>query len=85
VRFLDIVFSLCIEWLPAGMRNSSQILIFIDVEKALRAGISFSLSDNGVILTEGDENGFLSTEFFLRVEDAQQNAILDWKDTENPI
>ncbi|KAG8215074.1 KptA family-domain-containing protein, partial [Butyriboletus roseoflavus] len=54
----------------SGMRNSSQILIFVNVQKALDAGIKFYLSANGVVLTEGSGNGFLSPEFFLRVEKA---------------
>ncbi|KAG0698236.1 KptA family-domain-containing protein [Suillus ampliporus] len=51
----------------SGMRNSSQILIFVDVQKALDAGILFYLSANGVVLTDGDE-GFLSPTYFQRVE-----------------
>jgi 2'-phosphotransferase len=60
------------------MRNSAQVLVYVDVQKALEAGISFSLSDNGVILTEGDERGFLSTEYFLRVEDRQGKPVPNW-------
>jgi 2'-phosphotransferase len=66
--------------LMAGMRKSSQILIFLNIQKALDAGIKFYLSDNGVVLTEGDERGFLSIEFFDRVEDAKtRKAVEGWK------
>jgi len=51
------------------MRESAQVLIYIDMQKALEAGILFFLSENGVVLTEGDVRGFLSPEYFLRVED----------------
>jgi 2'-phosphotransferase len=62
------------------MRKSSQILIFINVQKALDAGIEFHLSDNGVVLTEGDERGYLKTEFFARVEDAKtKKAVEGWE------
>jgi 2'-phosphotransferase len=61
-----------------GMRSSSQVLIYIDVQKALDAGITFFLSENGVVLTEGDERGFLSPEYFLRVEDRQGGTIPGW-------
>ena len=61
-----------------GMRNSAQVLIYIDVQKALDAGIAFFLSANGVVLTEGDERGFLSPEYFLRVEDRQSGPISGW-------
>ena len=60
------------------MRNSAQVLIYIDVQKALDAGIAFSLSENGVVLTAGDERGFLSPEYFLRVEDRQSGPIPGW-------
>lgn len=60
------------------MRKSSQILIFIDVEKALAAGIKFYLSTNGVVLTEGDERGYLAPEFFKRVEDAKRVPLSGW-------
>ncbi|KAF8260689.1 KptA family-domain-containing protein [Lactarius quietus] len=59
----------------SGMRNSAQVLIYIDVQKALDAGITFSLSENGVVLTEGDERGFLSPDYFLRVEDRRNGPI----------
>jgi len=62
------------------MRNSSEIFIFIDITKALEAGIPFHMSDNGVILTEGDQNGVLLPEYFLRVEDAKGNLLLGAKE-----
>lgn len=58
------------EGVISGMRTSSQVLIFINLQKALDAGIKFFLSNNGVILTEGDDEGFLRPEFFERVENA---------------
>jgi 2'-phosphotransferase len=62
------------------MRKSSQILIFVNVRKALDAGIKFHLSDNGVVLTEGDETGYLKPEFFERVEDAKtKKAVEGWE------
>ena len=58
------------------MRTSSQILIFIDLQKALDAGIKFFLSDNGVVLTEGDDKGFLRPEFFEKVENAKGEVMI---------
>ncbi|KAF8449331.1 KptA family-domain-containing protein [Boletus edulis BED1] len=63
----------------SGMRNSSQILIFVDVQKALDAGIRFCLSANGVVLTEGNGDGFLSPEFFLRVENGNRTPLQGWE------
>ncbi|KAF2637230.1 phosphotransferase KptA/Tpt1 [Massarina eburnea CBS 473.64] len=53
----------------SGMRNSSTVLIYVDIRKALEKGVKFFVSENGVILTEGDEKGVLGLEFFDRVED----------------
>ncbi|KAJ3982796.1 KptA family-domain-containing protein [Lentinula detonsa] len=52
----------------SGIRKSSRILIYIDVEKALADGIKFYLSANGVVLCPGDEYGFLEPKYFQRVE-----------------
>lgn len=52
----------------SGMRSSSSVLIFIDVRRAMEAGIRFWRSANGVILSEGDEKGVVPVEFFERVE-----------------
>jgi len=60
------------------MRESAQVLIYIDMQKALETGILFSLSENGVVLTEGDVRGFLSPEYFLRVEDRKGIPIPGW-------
>jgi 2'-phosphotransferase len=54
----------------SGMRSSSQIFIFVDVQKALDDGVLFYLSANGVVLTDGNE-GFLSPIYFQRVEFAK--------------
>ena len=68
------------------MRNSSPILIFIDVQKALAAGIKFYLSANGVVLTEGDEKGYLRPEFFSRVETASNGqALPGWDRSEGVL
>lgn len=37
----------------SGMRLNSQVLIFIDIQKAIEDGIEFFLSQNGVVLTPG--------------------------------
>jgi 2'-phosphotransferase len=60
----------------SGMRSDSTILIFVDVKKAMEAGIKFWKSDNGVILTEGNEYGLLPLEFFRRVEDRTGEGVL---------
>jgi 2'-phosphotransferase len=61
------------------MRYSSQVLIFIDLEKALAAGIKFYLSANGVVLTKGNQEGVLPPEFFSRVENAKRVEVAGWR------
>jgi 2'-phosphotransferase len=53
----------------SGMRNSSSVLVYVDIKKAVEAGVKFWKSENGVILSEGDENGVIGLRFFSRVED----------------
>ncbi|OBZ73607.1 putative tRNA 2'-phosphotransferase [Grifola frondosa] len=48
----------------SGMRSSSQVLIFIDVQKAIDAG-------------------FLSPQFFARVETADRKPLLGWEGTQD--
>jgi 2'-phosphotransferase len=63
----------------SGMRNSSSVLIFIDIRKAIEGGIKFWKSANGVILSDGNEKGFLPVECFKRVEQrkAGQGIIME--------
>lgn len=58
----------------SGMRKNSSVLIYIDIQAALAAGVKFYISENGVILTEGNDKGFLSYEFFKRVESRKQGG-----------
>jgi 2'-phosphotransferase len=58
----------------SGMRKNSSVLVYIDVKAALAAGIKFYVSENGVILTEGNEQGALSYEFFKRVESRKKDG-----------
>ncbi|KAJ3780524.1 KptA family-domain-containing protein [Lentinula aff. detonsa] len=63
----------------SGMRKSCDIFIFINVPKALAAGTKFFLSDNGVVLTEGNDKGLLGPEFFLSVQNAKREALAGWE------
>lgn len=51
----------------SGMRNTSQVLIHVDVAKAMKDGIRFFVSENKVILTEG-VGGILPSSYFAKVE-----------------
>lgn len=63
------------EGIISGMRASSQVYIYIDVAKALESGIPFFKSANNVILSPGNENGFIPSELFLKVENAAGERI----------
>jgi len=63
----------------SGMRSSSQVLIYIDIQKALDAGLKFGVSTNGVVLSEGDERGFIPPEYFSRVENTDGSALPGWE------
>lgn len=58
----------------SGMRKSSTVLIYLDIQAALDAGIKFFLSENGVVLTEGNEDGFVPYQFFKRVESRKKGG-----------
>lgn len=53
----------------SGMRSSCQIAIYIDIKRAIKDGFKFYRSANGVILTPGDQDGFLSPKYFIKVID----------------
>ena len=61
----------------SGMRGSSTVLIFLDLRKALEGGIEFFVSENGVVLTEGGENGLVPIEYFQRVEEKGGRALVE--------
>ena len=60
---------------------NSQILIYINIDKATDAGLKFWLSENGVILSEGDENGYISRNFFLKVVDIKHGELHGWEES----
>lgn len=51
----------------SGARFSSEVIITIDGNKALADGILFYESDNGVILSPGDDKGFIHPKYFSGV------------------
>ncbi|KAF0903322.1 hypothetical protein E2562_026598 [Oryza meyeriana var. granulata] len=51
----------------SGMRQSVNILIYLDVNKALQDGMKLYISDNKVILTEGFD-GVVPVKYFEKIE-----------------
>lgn len=60
----------------SGVRNSSNIFIYADLQKALADGIKFYVSENGVILTPGNNNGVLEPKYFKAVIDDKGRNLL---------
>ena len=60
----------------SGMRATSQIYIYINGERCARDGIQFFRSDNGVILTAGNDEGLLPVEYFKQVVLASSGKVL---------
>ncbi|KAI0552043.1 hypothetical protein F4679DRAFT_582107 [Xylaria curta] len=81
----------------SGMRADAEVLISVDVERALRdseAGSSKSadeksggeikwwMSENNVVLTEGNAEGLVPLKYFKEVRGRRQGVGLLWKDGE---
>jgi 2'-phosphotransferase len=67
----------------SGMRRDAEILVYIDIRKSLEdGGVLWWLSDNGVVLTEGDENGLVGTKYWKKVEGRRQDIGVLWQDGE---
>ncbi|KAI8872381.1 phosphotransferase KptA/Tpt1 [Ramicandelaber brevisporus] len=59
----------------SGMRNKANVMIYVDVDRAISDGIVFYKSANNVILTEG-VNGVLASKYFTKVTDKDGNDLL---------
>lgn len=69
------------EGVVSGMRKDAELLIEVDVERSLRDGVKWWLSDNGVVLTEGSaEGGVLGLEYFKRVTGRKVDVGVLWED-----
>jgi len=60
----------------SGIRKNGNVFIHIDIHSAMNDGIKFFISDNGVILTPGNENGILEPKYFKLISDAKGNNLL---------
>jgi 2'-phosphotransferase len=67
----------------SGMRNDAEILIYIDIKRSLEDGaVLWWISQNGVVLTEGNENGVLENKYFKKVVGRRQDVGVLWEDGE---
>lgn len=61
----------------SGMRSSAQVLIYIDMAKALADGLEFFISANNVVLSPGNREGAIPPEYFRAVLDAESEKPFD--------
>src|SRR3569833_919320 len=64
----------------SGMRRAAAVLVYVDVARSLRDGaLKWWISDNGVVLTEGDEVGMVPSKYFKEVVGRTMDVGLLWK------
>lgn len=51
----------------SGMRKDCEVFIMVDTILAMRDGLKFYVSDNGVILCPGNENGVIPSKYFKEI------------------
>lgn len=61
----------------SGIRASCTVVIVVDVRRAMADGIKFFISENGVVLTSGNADGFLEPRYFAAILDAKTRQSLD--------
>ncbi|KAI0114937.1 KptA family-domain-containing protein [Daldinia grandis] len=68
----------------SGMRSDAELLLFADVEKSLRedGAIKWWISANGVVLTEGNEDGLVPLRYIKEVRGRKQGVGVLWRDGE---
>lgn len=65
----------------SGMRGDAEVLIYIDIKKSLQdGGVLWWMSENGVVLTEGDESGVVGTKYWKTVEGRKDDVGALWED-----
>ncbi|XP_029643220.1 uncharacterized protein LOC115217608 [Octopus sinensis] len=62
----------------SGMRQSCEIIVYLNLEKALKDGIKFYISSNNVILSPGNEKYMIEPQYFEKAVDyvTQRNLSL---------
>lgn len=66
----------------SGMRGDAEVLIYIDIKKSLEDGVLWWISENGVILTDGDKSEVLSTKYFQKVVGRKDDVGVLWENGE---
>lgn len=64
----------------SGMRNDAELLFYIDVVKSMEEGVEWWISDNGVVLTEGDKEGRVGPRYWKKVVGRKGGVGTLWED-----
>ena len=64
----------------SGMRNDAELLFYIDVQKSMNDGVEWWISDNGVVLTEGDKEGKIGPKYWKKVVGRKGGVGTLWED-----
>ncbi len=65
----------------SGMRRDAELLVYLDVRRSLDDGaLQWWVSDNGVVLTEGDADGLVPARYFKEVVGRFADVGTLWKD-----
>lgn len=59
----------------SGIRKNAELFIYIDYKMGIEEGLKFYRSANQVILSPGNENGYILPKYFLKVTDVSQGNI----------
>ena len=62
----------------SGMRSSAQVFIYVDTEKAMADGIKFYKSANNVILSPGNKEGVLLSQYFKTVKNIKTGQVMNY-------
>lgn len=58
-----------VESIISGIRKNAEVFIYINLNLALSDGLKFYMSVNKVILSPGDDIGYIKPKYFLKVCD----------------
>ncbi|KAJ5038394.1 uncharacterized protein L3040_007257 [Drepanopeziza brunnea f. sp. 'multigermtubi'] len=65
----------------SGMRSDAELLIYVDIKRSLQDGaVLWWMSENGVVLTEGDAEGVLRMEYWTKVEGRKMGVGVLWEE-----
>lgn len=65
------------EGVVSGMRKSCEVYILVDLKKAINDGYKFYKSENDVILTEGNKDGYIPPEYIYKIIDRKTKREID--------